>query len=89
MLDEDRQMLNFRATLSDGHEVPDEGAARRIVLGALKALAEWEHHADAVKTVGANNPGLLQIQQAVERLTHSPNLVVRTEAEKTRQTFQR
>jgi hypothetical protein len=87
MLDEDRQMLNFRATLADGREVPDEGAARRTVLGALKALAEWQHHPDVVKAVGASDPGLLQVQQAVERLTHSSNLVVRTEAEKTRQTF--
>ena len=48
-------------------------------------LALWHRHADAVKAVGADRPALTQVYQAVDRLTQSSNLVVRTEAEKTRQ----
>jgi len=87
MLDEDQQMRNFRATLADGREVADESAARRTVLNALKALAQWHRHAGAVTAAGANDPALKQVYQAVDRLTYSPNLVVRTEAEKTRKGF--
>jgi len=89
MLDEDQQMRNFRATLADGRDVADETAARRTVLSALKALAQWHTHAAAVQSVGSDNPALVQVYQAVDRLTHSPNLVVRTEAGKTRQAFKR
>ncbi|HYT89982.1 MAG TPA: hypothetical protein VEL76_14850 [Gemmataceae bacterium] len=80
MLDEDRQMRNWRARLQDGREVPDEAAARRTVLAALKVFAEWHKHADAVKTVGADNPDLRKVYAAVEKLTHSPNQVVKMEA---------
>jgi hypothetical protein len=82
-------MRNFRATLEDGRDVADESAARRTVLGALAAVAEWHKHADAVRAVGADNPDLQQVYRAIDKLTHSPNLVVRTEAEKTRQALNR
>jgi hypothetical protein len=84
MLDEDRQMKNFRARLQDGREVPDEAAARRTVLNALKAFAEWHKHPQAVQAVGPSDPGLRRVYAAIDNLTHSPNLVVRTEAENTR-----
>src|SRR5262249_19030968 len=35
MLDEDQQLRNFRARLSDGREVPDQTAARLTVIDAL------------------------------------------------------
>jgi hypothetical protein len=89
MLDEDHQMRNFRATLTDGQEIADESAARQTVLSALRALAEWQRHADAVAAVGASNPQLQQVYQALDRLAASSNLVVRTEAEKTRQALNR
>jgi len=89
MLDEDQQMRNFRATLADGRDVPDETAARRTVLNALKALAQWHTHAAALKAMGPDDLALAQVYRAVDQLTHSPNLVVRTEAEKTRQGFKR
>jgi hypothetical protein len=84
MLDEDRQMKNFRARLQDGREVPDEAAARQTVLSALKAVLEWHKHKEAVKAVGPSDPGLQRVYAAIDRLTHSPNLVVRTEAENAR-----
>ena len=84
MLDEQQQMRNFRAVLADGRQVADETAARETVLSALKALTQWHQLAPAV-TTERNNPALKEVYQAVDRLTQSANLVVRTEAEKTRQ----
>ena len=89
MLDEEQQMRNFRVTLKGGQEVADESAARSTVLSALKATVAWHTHADAVRAVGADNPQLQQVFLAIDKLTHSPNLVVRTEAEKTRQALKR
>jgi hypothetical protein len=89
MLDEDQQMRNFRETLADGRQVSDESAARRTVLSALKALAQWHGHPGALPKEGAANPALVQVYQTVDRLTRSSNLVVRTEAEKTRKDFKR
>jgi hypothetical protein len=80
MLDEDRQMKNFRARLKDGREVPDEAAARQTVLSALKAVLEWHKHKEAVQAVGPSDPGLQRVYTAIDKLTHSPNLVVKTEA---------
>jgi hypothetical protein len=110
MLDEERQMRNWRAVLvdgklmsleeyekylqkrnrptvlADGREVADEDAARQMVLISLRSLTRWHQHGDAVHAIEQNNPSALaQVYQAVERLTHSPNLVVRTEAQKTQQ----
>lgn len=45
MLDEDRQMRNFRTQLPDGREVADEAAAYQELLIALKAVAEWRKNA--------------------------------------------
>jgi hypothetical protein len=84
MLDEGQQMKNFRARLQDGREVPDETAARRTVLQALKAVLEWHKHASALRAVGPDHPGLQKVHAAIVRLTQSPNLVVKTEAENTR-----
>jgi hypothetical protein len=85
MLDEPQQMRNFQATLKGGAVVVDESAARRTVLNALKATIQWHRHAGAVQAVGADNPQLQQVHQAIDKLTHSSNLFVRTEAEKARQ----
>jgi hypothetical protein len=83
MLDEERQMKNFRARLHDNREVPDEAAARRTVLNALKAVAEWHKHKGAAQAAGPSNPGLQRVYAAIDRLRHSPNLVVQTEANNT------
>ena len=52
-------------------------------------MVEWHKHSAAVKATPADNPGLQRIYAAVERLTHSPNRVVRTEAENTRLTLRK
>jgi hypothetical protein len=84
MLDEQRQMRNFRATLPDGQVVADEANARRMVLNALKAVVEWHKFTSAVNAVGKDNPELRKVYAAIERLTHGTNTVLKEEAEKTR-----
>jgi hypothetical protein len=84
MLDEERQMKNRRVKLKDGREVPDEAAARGTVLIGLKAVLEWHKHKEAVRAVGPSDPGLQRVYAAIDKLTRSPNLVVKTEAENTR-----
>jgi hypothetical protein len=86
MLDEERQLHNWRVVLADGRQVANEGDAYQTVVVALKSLTRWHRHFDAVHAVEQSNPTALnQVYQAVDRLTKSANLVVRTEAEKTRQ----
>ncbi len=87
MLDESLQMRNFRARLQDGREVPDEAAARRTVLQALRATAEWHKHPEARQAVGPAHPGLQRVYAAIDKLTSSPNLVVKTEAQNVRLTL--
>jgi hypothetical protein len=82
MLDEQRQLRNFRAKLQDGREVPDEVAARRTVLSALKAVRDWHKHADAVRAADKAQRQLLSA--AIDRLADSPNRVVSAEAQETR-----
>jgi hypothetical protein len=81
MLDEDRQMRNFRARLADGKDVPDEYAARQTVYNALHYFGEWQQHKDAVASAQAN-PELQRVYAAVDKLTHSKNDVLRKEAER-------
>src|SRR5262249_18489865 len=88
MLDEERQLRNCRVRLKDGREVPDEGEARRIVVNALKAVAAWHEHPDAVKSLGTD-PRLQAVYAAVDQLARSPNLALRKEAEATRARLKR
>ncbi len=78
MLDEQRQLRNFQAKLSDGRVVPDEGAAAEEVVIALKAVSEWNK---AVPEKGST--AREQLTRAVEKLSHSRNNVVRTRAQET------
>lgn len=87
MLDEARQMRNFRTRLPDGRHVTDEAAARRTVLGALRALRDWHRHAGAVKAADPNQ--LASLYQSVSRLAESSNRVIRAEAEETRLVLQK
>lgn len=85
MLDEPRQMRNFRAPLDGGGSVPDEVAARRTILSALKALVEWWQKLPADdRTRIAGEPAWREVRQEVDRLAESPNLVLKSEAERTR-----
>jgi hypothetical protein len=81
MLDEDRQMRNFRARLVDGRLVPDAEAARQEVIVALKAVVQWHQHPEAVRSAAAAD--LEKLYAAVDKLTHSSNNVVRTRAQET------
>jgi hypothetical protein len=60
-------------------------AARRTILSTLKALAEWwkKLPADDRGRV-AVEPAWREVRQEVDRLAASPNLVVKSEAERTR-----
>jgi hypothetical protein len=96
MLDEHQQLLNFSICDKKGNLVPDETAARRTVVNALQALAQWYKHPDRpAKFDGANadlkqryDAGLDQLTRVVEQLTQSPNPVLNTEALKTLQVLQ-
>lgn len=77
MLDEDQLRRNIRTKLNDGREVPNEGAVQETVIAALKAVAELHRKNPALSLTELNEP--------LEKLEQSPNLVVRTEAKKTRQ----
>jgi hypothetical protein len=83
MLDETRQLRNFQTKLANGKIIADEAAAQQEVLIALKAVAEWHSHADAVKAVGSDNAELQKVYSAVEKLKSSSNNVVRTRAQET------
>lgn len=76
ILDEDKQMRNFRVKLKDGTEVPDESAARTIILSALKAVAELH----------AKRPSLdlSPLSPAIDKLAESPVVMLRAEADRTR-----
>lgn len=80
MLDEEQQMRNRPTRLHDGRIVPDETAARRTVLQGLKAVSTWHKNVTAVRA--ADSEGVRRLHAAVEKLTGSGNLVVKTEAEK-------
>ncbi len=86
MLDESRQMRNFRVQLQDGREVPDETTARLAMISELRALAEWhKKRKEAGKTEA---PADLQAVYAkVDLLAKSPIAELRKEAETARLSF--
>jgi hypothetical protein len=89
MLDESRQMRNFRDPLDGGGSVPDEANARRTILSTLKALAEWWQKLPAAeRTRAAQGPDMQAVRREVDRLAESPNWVVKSEAERTRKALE-
>ncbi len=84
MLDEDRQLRNFRLPLQGGRLVLNEEEALAAVLVALKAVAAWYQHPAAVQAVGRDNPQLQNLQRAIDKLTHSRNPTVRLRAQEIR-----
>ena len=85
MLDENIQLKNSRAKLADGKEVPNETTARLNVINAMKAVVDWHKKPEAIKAAAAAHPEELKgVYAAIDRLAQSSNLVVRTEAERTR-----
>ena len=85
MLDEDLQMRNWLVVKDDGKVFTDEQEARRMVFNALRGVADWHKHKEAVDKVGKGNPGLQRVYAAVERLTHSTNSALQQEAETIKQ----
>jgi hypothetical protein len=84
MLDEQRQFRNFRVRLDDGRLVTQEGAARQIIIGALKDLATW--HKEQKAPVPPSDE-LRSVYAAVDKLSQSEIHELRVQAEKTRGTF--
>ncbi len=85
MLDENRQMHNFREQLPNGQVVPDEAAARMTMVSALRAIGEWhKKQANGSKVL---SPELLVVYGAVDKLCGSPIMEIQTQAENTRVVF--
>ncbi len=78
MLDEEQQMRNFRGEV-EGRQVADPSSASLLVVTTLQALNELHRrHPDLDYS---------PFFPAIDKLMESPNLVVRTEAKKTKQLF--
>ena len=76
MLDEEQQLRNFRVKNKDGSEVSDEPAARMTVISALQAIDELHNRRPDMDLSG--------LKPAIEKLTSSSNVAVRTEATRTK-----
>jgi hypothetical protein len=80
MLDENQQLRNFRVPLKDGALAVDEQAAYGSILQTMAALAKWHQNAAAVQAVSPNNPELLRVYSAIDKLAQSNNPVLRDAA---------
>jgi hypothetical protein len=81
MLDESRQMRNFRAPLEGGGSVPDEVAARRTILNTLEALISWWQKLPADDRARiAQEPVLREVRGELDRLTENPDPLLRSKA---------
>ncbi len=87
MLDEDRQLHNFRVRLNNDQEVSDENSARKLILNTLKAVVEWHNKLGDVNKVFKKPQQAEQLQAvyaAIDKLAKdSPNAAVRQEALRT------
>lgn len=80
MLDEEQQLRNFRQEIQ-GRQVSDPASAALTVVTTLHALNELHRRQP--------NLDLSEFYPAIDKLMESPNLVVRTEAKKTKQLLTR
>lgn len=76
MLDEEQQMRNFRQEIQ-GRQVSDPASAALTVVTTLQALNELHRRQPDLD--------LSDFRPVIDKLLDSPNLVVRTEAKKTKQ----
>jgi hypothetical protein len=84
MLDEPKQLKNFRAKLKDDKNVPDENGARSAILTTLKAIVAWHEKLDVRRAYQSRQEDLRKVYAAIERLAaKSPSIVVRQEAQRT------
>jgi hypothetical protein len=85
MLDENRQLRNFRVELQDGKVAADEAAARLTMVYALRAIADWhKKQQDRPKEVA---PELAKVYAAVDKLASNPVMEIKTQVENTRKVF--
>jgi hypothetical protein len=90
MLDENKQLKNFRVKLKDGRDVPDEAGARKTLINTLRALAEWHRKLDVGKAFGPDDERVSRLHAAIDNLAaNSPNRVVKLEARRTQETCRR
>ena len=86
MLDEDRQLRNYRTKLKSGKIVPHVEEALIPTRSAMAALVEWHKKQD--RAAFATLPTDLQlVYEQVDRLAQNSNTAVRVQADRTRQTF--
>ena len=88
MLDEDRQLRNYRVTLKNGQVVSNQEDATRTVLNGLVAIAEWHKKQDPAVAAPVS-ADLQLVYQQVDRLAQSGNALVRVHADRVRQAFLR
>ncbi len=81
MLDEDQQLRNFKHELPNKQKVSDPGAAHLTMITALKAINELHRRRPDMD--------LSELKPAIEKLTHSHNLGLSTEAKRTQQLLQK
>ncbi len=86
MLDEDRQLRNYRVTLKNGQVAVNEEDATRTVVNALAAIAEWHKKQDRAAAVSAD---LQLVYDQVDRLAQGNHTLLRVHADRVRQTFLR
>jgi hypothetical protein len=76
MLDEEQQLRNFRVKNQNGSEASDEPAARMTVISALQAIDELHKRRPDIDLSG--------LKPAIEKLTSSGDVALRTEATRTK-----
>src|SRR5205085_11327222 len=77
MLDENRQLRNFRVELQDGKVAADEAAARLTVVYALRAIADW--HKKQPDRPKEAPPELAKVYAAVGKLASNPVMEIKTQ----------
>ena len=83
MLDEPKQLKNFRARLKDGRDVPDENGARSAIVTTLKAVVSWHKKLDVRHALRDNTQDLDRVYGAMRKLAEkSPSIVLRNDAKR-------
>lgn len=87
MLDEKQQMRNNMFRQPDGQYVVDEAAARVNMMSALKALTAWHEKQKAKDKMPEISAELRAIYGMVDKLTESPFVELKVQAEKAKSLF--
>jgi hypothetical protein len=86
MLDENKQLKNFRIKVKHGKDIPDETGARKTILNALKAVTEWQTKQG--KSSPLSDPNWKRVYAAITGLAeNSPSPMVRKEALRAKQSL--